>query len=513
MPLTLALVPLDERPVNTRLPQMLGAIGGAEVLLPPAEMRGHKRTPADLPALDAWLWETAHHAQTALVSCDYFAYGNLINARISHTSAAYALSRLAGLAELNIHCPVHAFSLVTRVSNADDAVEEPEYWAQWGTKCYAYARLTHQQECGALDPAGQLELAALQSILPPNVLADWLGRRLRNHTVNLGLLDMATRGNLTSLLLTSDDTSPWGFPSRERNWLATWADLVGPALSNRVRMYPGADEVGSALVAARLNAQDDTAPTVWPCYAIDGDAALVAPYEDRPVRETVQGQIAACGCVLAPSPEGADIILGVVTPSPRRTDYRPEFLDEDRLLRTEAYTRFLQTLGAWQTQGRPVAFADVAYPNGADPLLMEMLLAHGCPLDLGKLAAFGAWNTAGNTLGVVVAQASCARRIGGDPGRARAQGVFLAHRFLEDWDYQAVARRLARDDAEQRWARREPDPDSPAEQAVTCAVITGHLADLLTRLQGHGVGVGLHLAPGSVALPWQRTFEVDFVLE
>ena len=43
---TVALVPLDERPVNTHLPQMLGAIGGAVVLLPPAEIRGLQRVPA-----------------------------------------------------------------------------------------------------------------------------------------------------------------------------------------------------------------------------------------------------------------------------------------------------------------------------------------------------------------------------------------------------------------------------------------------------------------------------------
>ncbi len=513
MPLTLALVPLDERPVNTRYPQMLGAIGGAQVLLPPIAIRGHRRMGADLPALDAWLGNVSRDAQAAIVSCDCFAFGSLINARISHGSAAHALHRLARLAEVNSYCPVHAFSLVTRVSNADDAVEEPAYWAQWGTKCYAYARLVHQQQCGVLTRDGQQELHEVQTLLPPDILADWLGRRLRNHTVNLGLLDMAAQGELTSLLLMSDDTSPWGFPSRERNWLAAWAGMVGPTLLGRVRMYPGADEVGSALVAARLNALDRQAPTVWPCYAIDDDAALIAPYEDRPVRETVQAQIAACGCALASSPDLADIILGVATPSPRRTDYRPEFLEDDRPLRTEAYAQWVQTLGAWQARGKPIALADVAYPNGADPLLMERLLASDCPLDLGRLAAFGAWNTAGNTLGVVVAQASCACLIGTDPARARAQSVFLAHRFLEDWGYQTVARRLARADAERRWGRREPDPESSTEQATTCAVTAGHLLDALERLQARGVGVGLHIASGSVVLPWQRTFEVDFVLE
>lgn len=513
MPMTLVLVPLDERPVNTRCPQMLGAIGGVDVLLPPTHLCGHKRTPANLPALDEWLRLTLPGAQAALVSCDFYAFGNLINARISEGSAADALTRLRVLAEVNRTCPVHAFALITRVSNADDAVEEPDYWAQWGTKFYEYARLSHRQEREGLDNETAQRLASLRAILPPPALADWLTRRLRNHTVNLGLLDMAARGEITSLRLTSDDTSPLGFPSRERDWLRGWVSLVGETLASRVMMHPGADEVGSALVAARLSAQDGIAPRLWPIYAIDADAEIVAPYEDRPVRQTVEGQIAACGCVLASGPDDADIVLGVVTPSPRRTDYRPEFLDEDRRTRTSAYASFLATLGEFQAQGMPVALADVAYPNGADPLFMEALLAENCHLAPGRLAAFGAWNTAGNTLGVAVAQAACARRIGQDPARAEAQNVFLTHRFVEDWGYQTVARRLARDDAEARWGRREPSPGNVDEQAQTCEFITRHLTDALRTLHARGIGVGLRLAPGSVRLPWQRTFEVDFILE
>ena len=125
-PLTIALVPLDERPVNTRYPQMLGAIGGTNVLLPPPEIRGLQRVPADLNAIAAWLKEAAATADAAVVSADYLGFGNLINARISQDSAAHVLARLDLLAELNPACPVHAFSLITRVSNADDSVEEPE---------------------------------------------------------------------------------------------------------------------------------------------------------------------------------------------------------------------------------------------------------------------------------------------------------------------------------------------------------------------------------------------------
>lgn len=92
--ITLALVPLDERPVNTRYPQMLGAIGGAKVLLPPLDVRGLKRVPADINAIAAWLEASANTADAAIVSCEYLGFGNLIASRITDNSAADILARL-----------------------------------------------------------------------------------------------------------------------------------------------------------------------------------------------------------------------------------------------------------------------------------------------------------------------------------------------------------------------------------------------------------------------------------
>ncbi len=508
--LIIALLPLDERPVNTRYPHMLGAIGGAEVLLPPTEIRGLQRTPADVSAVADWLREAAGRADAAIVSCEYLGFGNLIASRISDDSAADALARLRLLAEINTRCPVHAFSLVTRVSNADDAVEEPAYWAEWGTTFYRYARLAHQAERGEL--ADLSELSALEQLLPEGLKADWLTRRLRNHTVNLGLLDMAARGQIESLRLTSDDTSPLGLPSRERAWLAGWPGLVGPALSERVQMHPGADEVGSALLAELLMERNQQTPRVWVVYSHPGGEELIAPYEDRPVRETVEGQIRACGGTLAESVLDCDLVLGVATPVPGRNAWQPAFLDEDQTTRTAGYAAFVAALAEASALGVPVALADVAYPNGADPLLVGLLFSQAA-LRLGLLAAYGAWNTAGNTLGVVVAQAFCASLIGDDPARILAQKRFLAHRFLEDWAYQAAVRREARQEAERLWGRPEPSPDSSEEQAQLCAFIEARLAAHLETLQGHGVGAGLQVAPGSVRLPWRRTFEVDFALQ
>ena len=509
--MNIALLPLDERPVNTRYPQMLGAIGGANVLLPPKEVRGSGRTPADLAAVQSWLRAAGQTANGVVASAEYLLYGNLINARISGESAADVLPRLSVLEQMGK--PVYAFSLITRVSNADDAVEEPAYWATYGTRFYRYSQFLHRREAGDLSTDESEALRALEAELPAELAGDWLSRRLRNHSVNLALLDLLARDRLRFLLITSDDTSPWGMPSREKAWLEEWLRLLGPRAQARTMMHPGADEVGSALVARLLCEHRGTSPRVYPLYAVPGGEEIVAPYEDRAVRITVEGQIAACGCTLADAPDEADIVLGVLPPSPRRTEFKEEFADSERAERAPHYTAFFTRLGEWQRAGKPVALGDVSYPNGSDPLAIEMLLDPACPLEPARLAAYGAWNTAGNTLGVVVAQAACSLFIGGDPGRERAQARFLAHRFLEDWGYQAVVRAKARQVVLAAFGRKDPDPVNEEEQEVARDAITGGLLRALSHLQARGIGAGLTLAPGSVRLPWRRTFEVDFTLE
>jgi len=224
------------------------------------------------------------------------------------------------------------------------------------------------------------------------------------------------------------------------------------------------------------------------------------------------GQLISCGCVPATTPAESDIVLAVVTPSPRLTDYNLDFLNDDRWERSEAYHQQINRLARLQKLGKQIAIADVAYPNGADPLYSEILMGGESTLDLGALAAYGAWNTAGNTLGVVIAQASCVLAMGTDPEAQMAQRVFLAHRFLEDDSYQSVVRRAVREEARAKWGRHDPDPESSEEIAWVCALIESKLSSRLGLLQTHGIGIGLTIKKNSVRLPWSRTFEVDFDL-
>lgn len=50
-----ALVPLDDRPVNTYFPQMSARAGGVEAIMPDEDILGHFITPGDGEEISDWL--------------------------------------------------------------------------------------------------------------------------------------------------------------------------------------------------------------------------------------------------------------------------------------------------------------------------------------------------------------------------------------------------------------------------------------------------------------------------
>ena len=144
---------------------------------------------------------------------------------------------------------------------------------------------------------------------------------------------------------------------------------------------------------------------------------------------------------------------------------------------------------------------DVAYPNGADPLLIELLLQE---VDITRLAAFGAWNTAGNTIGAALAQGSVAR-FASTPEQQAAQQRFLLHRFLEDWGYQQVVRAETRQWLIETTGKNEPDEGSLSRTLAHIEAGLNHCLEQLPGFTGK-----YHLVSGSLRLPWNRLFEIDF---
>jgi hypothetical protein len=195
----------------------------------------------------------------------------------------------------------------------------------------------------------------------------------------------------------------------------------------------------------------------------------------------------------------------VNAPLPRRSEWRPEHAAAEADSRRADLAQLLAAAQARMAAGQSVALADVAYPNGADPALVELMLSG---LELPALAAYGAWNTAGNTIGAALAQACAARLIAAPAGRAAHERLLL-HRLVEDWGYQHLVRAELR-----AWLRASygtAEPETPAAMAAALARIEAGLNTIIARLPGFAGRY--RIDPGSVALPWGRSFEVDFDLQ
>lgn len=491
----ICLIPLDERPVNTRYPHMLAAIYGAEVRLPPRSLLSDYRAPADSGALLDWLKTTAPECDILIAGCETLGYGGLIASRTSHEPAAAILNRLETLRDLKTNQPalrIFGFTVITRIPHYNSAGEEPEYWGQYGVRLHRLSQLMDRAEQG--EPVGD-ELSGLRAQIPADHVNDFLRRRLRNHTVTLGALGLAADSVFDLLVISSDDTSPYGLNSSEKRWIAEWGSRLN--LGDRLLMYPGADEVGSILVARAVNQNASRAPSFRVEYAVPGGEQVRAAFEDSAVKLTIERQILAAGAAI--EPEKADILLLVNPPRSPDHQYPAPYTAAERDARQPHLQAAVARLSDWIDAGKPAAIADVAHSNGADNLFVDMLREAGLLL---KLDAYSAWNTAGNSIGTTVAQACIAWHGGRNtPNQQR----FLAHRLIEDWAYMGIVRDQAADWLEAETGQREPAPERVAAAARWIEAQLGQVAGTLNT--------GFRIAPGSLRLPWKRMFEIDFDLE
>ena len=494
--MNIGLIPLDERPVNTRLPQMIGAIGGAQVHLPPAEALPRFRQSADPVALRAWLEQSAPTFDALVVSFETLGYGGLISSRISDEGAGEILQRLAFLSQLKRTYPrlkLYGFSVITRISRHDDATEEPHYWAQYGSRIFRFSQAQHRFELGQ-DTGTELE--SLRAEIPVEHLADFLKRRARNFAVNQAGLRLLADGTLDWHVITSDDTSQYGLGSKDKALLAQMAQMM--QVTPRLLMYAGADEVASVLVARLLNDMHQRRPSYEVRYIVPDGASVIAPFEDVPVEQTVARQIEAVGGRIVE--DGGDIVLVVNPPVHAEAEWVEDYPDETSAReRLRYYEHAIAKGWEWLQAGRQVALADVAYANGASHALLNRLNEALFLLDL---CAFGAWNTAGNTLGTVIAQASMSL-LAHTPSAQAANRRLVAHRLIEDWGYQTLARTHTRDWLEARSGVRDVG-------LVDAEDARAYIADELDKFVAWA---GLPYQVTEVRLPWQRTFEVDFDLQ
>jgi hypothetical protein len=545
----IALIPLDDRPPNYDFPQYIGRIAGLEVLLPPREWLGNLWRGAQIEHIAEWLRDLAPRLDAAIVALDTLGYGGLVNSRQSYDSVETVLGRLALLRELKRQhsgLSLLGFNVLMRVTRSNTAEEEKPYWGTYGARLFRLSYLTDKASLGDASPEELAERDRLAAELPREIVQDYLDGRARNHAVNRAMLQWTKEGIFDYLLIPQDDTGEYGWNIAESRALRHEIRALG--LADRAITYPGADEIGMILLARIICQEMGIRPRVWDRYASCRASQVITAYEDRPLPELVKAHLAPLGGVLVGSPEEADFLLFVNSPGEVQGEGSAQlplhWNEQEREARLpgypERYTDLLASPMARATQremntalrnvdefvraaahhvgqGQLVAIADVAFVNGADLALGERLLEAGLAP---RLAAYAAWNTAGNTLGTTLTHAVARMahlRRGGDREGLRAHLAHLFLRLLDDFCYQAIVRTETMLMDLPMLGIEPMMTELPRDVEAVQARVAVRLARQAEKLASVFRGISLPGAPSltisditvrDVYLPWRRLFEV-----
>jgi hypothetical protein len=343
----------------------------------------------------------------------------------------------------------------------------------------------------------EAELEEVRAAIPPTLLDEYRAARARNHAINLEMVDYVARGTFDFLLVTQEDCTQFGLHRREQDEILARVRELG--LEDKFSLHPGADEAALTLLAQHWK----TGIRFGIHWSDDNHKRDIAVFEDVPYEDALHSHIEAIGGQIASRSEAeVDCLLFVNAPV---GGSQKEENAQAREARDAKLSPFCDQIEAALQAQTPVALCDVAFPNGADDLLLSHLEKRGV---LGQLAAFSGWNTAGNTTGTVLAQCAAlfhARQRHSAP-QTEAQELnqrFVFERMVDDWGYQSRVRAQIEAVARERGF----SPLNMNGQAKGIEAIARQELNEFAREIAPQFGVEVeHL---DVALPWGRTFEVE----
>jgi hypothetical protein len=377
----IALVPLDDRPVNLLAPAATAALAGMRVDTPPREQLGRFTTPGNPAAVGQWLLQQ-RDADAFVVSTSMLAYGGLVASRtaaISEADAQAHIQPIRALRAAHPHTPLYVFDTIQRLALTGLTVDGTDYSnlvREWAILYDEVVNLGMTQY--------QAQLDQVRAKIPDQVITDYLAARRRNHDVNQQMIRWVADGTIDDVVLGEDDTAPYGLERAERVQLQELAADLG--VQDKVQIFPGADEIDSLLVARYVLNRLRVHPGVQVSYGgVDG-SGWTPPLEDIPFAENIGRHLAALGLAVVPQ---SDVHLLVNTPSAAGADRNA---DLDRLV---------GRAGDLVGNGAGVIVDDPLIVNKADHNLVTRLQDR---LPLLDLLGYSGWNTAGNSLGLALAE-------------------------------------------------------------------------------------------------------------
>lgn len=489
-------LPLDERPCNYSFVRFLTE-DNAEINLvcPDLSEMGDKKVPAEYSKISAFLTRECVDADYLILAIDTLLYGGIVPSRLHRLSAEELGSRLSVIKSVKLANPrlkIYAFSLVMRCPSYSTDDEEPDYYGKIGYEIFRYGQNEHKRALNLITEeeyqANKIAFAACEPYLP-----DFLTRRKVNLLVLTEALLMVGK-EIEQMVILQDDSNPYGYTAMDQKKVR---DLVNE-LKLSVDIYPGADEGGMSLLARVVCDIKGKAPKIYPVFPFEECKNFIPLYEDREVYKSINAQIKSAGAIVAKTADEADIMLYCNAPSCEAHNIdKPYAADEDKRDLPEYVARMKRDL----ENGKAVAVADIAYCNGADVKMTELIEKE---IGFLNLAGYAGWNSSSNALGTVISQSVLHYFYGKTPAHDR----FTVERLYEDIGYCAYVRKRVWD------YEVVPMGYCYEDTKVARGEVSARIRFLLDEyMKEHYPEITEKYEIADCYMPWRRMFEVGLVVK
>ena len=487
----IVLLPLDERPCNYDFPYKLFQSDEFQIVRP--KELGDKKTPGDIQKIREFLLEECKDAYGLIVSVDTLLYGGLIPSRLHKETVETLKGRLEVFKELkeaNPQLKTYAFTCIMRCPSYSNADEEPDYYDDYGTEIHKIGIAKHKMILGMDTEENYLKL---RSEVPEEVLADFEGRRVINRELIKETIFYYKNGYIDALVIPQDDSAPLGYTAIDQQEIRSL--IQKECLTDEVILYSGADEVALSLAARLINDIKGVHPKVYVKYATEAAKMMIPRYEGVRLGTTIGFHILSAGCIQVDDESQADILMVVTAPDNMMEEsfHQPSISPNYNAERNMA--EVMRYVVSKLAEGKRVAITDNAYSNGGELDLIRMMNKHGILMDV---CAYAGWNTNGNTLGTVMAEAVYDFHFGVTPQKQD----FLVERYLEDMAYCGHVR----GNVTKQIAGTELFTFATKEiQDQVAAMVKDQLVDFANEYM---TSIADKVTVKHVSMPWKRMFEV-----
>ena len=493
-------VPLDERPCNLDMPQII--VNGNpryEIITPDFDLFGRKKQPANVEGMWDEIERKVQNVDAAVLSIDMLLFGGLIPSRIhylSHELVASRLERLKNLKNQNSKLKIYAFECIMRSPQYDSSEEEPDYYEHYGYRLHRNAFLKDKQIREGLNKDEIIELESIE--IPSEIQEDYENRREFNLYYNLEVAKLVSDGTIDFLVIPQDDAAEFGYTAIAQKKVVSF--LAENNLEQKVNIYPGADEVGASLLARCLNESLNRKTKVFAFYSSTLGPTIIPKYEDRPFHENLKYHLEVTHSYLVSDVKDADFILAINAPG--------KIMEEafDQKERDISYTSFrnlnyfVNEIERYIEQGYKVSICDSAFSNGGDLQLIKYLDEKDM---LHKLLGYSGWNTNSNTLGTVLSSSIFYHDV-----LSKDYSKHLVYRIIEDVLYQSIVRQEIVNNYLPNYELSYYDFKD--KQKNVEAEIANQLQIRYNKLN---VSKHISLKEIEVVSPWSRMFEIGLNLK